>query len=566
MKKTLLFACVAASTMKISAGEANQPKPNIIWITCEDISPFIGAYGDRVVKTPNIDQLAREGVKYNDVHTVAGVSSPSRSCIITGMYPTSIGTQHMRTLMPDAVAKRRGLVSYSAVIPDYIKCFPEYLRMQGYFTSNNEKTDYQFIEPVTVWDENNVTATYKNRAKRKPFFSVFNFFITHESQILGQKDSALLVEPNNVYVPPYYNDTHTVRKDIARLLTNIEILDRQVGQLIDELKKEGLYDDTYIFFFSDHGGNLPWMKREILERGTHIPFIIKHPKGIGAGTENNELISSIDFAPTILSLAGIKIPNYMQGQAFLGKQASKTARKYAFAARDRLDEGVDRVRSVRDKRFRYVYNYHPELPRYIDVTYRLQIPMMTEMLQLHKNGKLEPAQEAWFTSPKPVEELYDLTNDPNELNNLATQPKYKKKLEELRIAFKQWTKQTGDMSENSEMEMVSKWWNGQNHAPSTEKPVITQTDGGLKISCMTKGASIGYRIIKSGDKDTLVNRKIHSWDSGYINKKITDGQSITVSPSWNIYKGQTIKVQKGDKIIVQAMRIGYEPSTIEYVQ
>ncbi len=291
---------------------AQQDRPNIIWITCEDISPFIGAYGDREMKTPNIDQLAKEGVRYTKVFTAAGVCAPSRSSFITGMYPTSIGTMHMRTI---GDPKYQPVPSYSAVIPADVKCFPEYLRMAGYYCTNNEKQDYQFEPPVTVWDENGAAATFHHRQSNQPFFAVFNFFITHESQLFSRKDS-LLMNPDKIRVPPYYPDTKTVRHDMNRLFTNIERMDQQVGELLRMLKEDGLYNNTIIFFFSDHGGALPWMKREILERGTHIPFIIRFPGGKSGGTTNDDLISGVDFAPTVLSLAGVPVPKYMQGQPF----------------------------------------------------------------------------------------------------------------------------------------------------------------------------------------------------------------------------------------------------------
>jgi arylsulfatase A-like enzyme len=346
-RKLLLCCVVLISFLFLQAQQKS--RPNILWITCEDISPFISAYGDKVVKTPNIDQLAKEGVRYTHVYTTAGVCAPSRSAIITGMYQTSIGTQHMRTLTPPQMAKYMPVPAYSAVIPDYVKCFPEYLRKAGYYCTNNEKQDYQFIAPVTVWDENGPTASYRNRPADKPFFSVFNFMITHESQLFSRKDS-LLVDPNAVAVPPYYPDTKTVRQDMAHLFTHIEMMDQQVGELISMLKEDGLYDNTIIFFYSDHGGALPWMKREVLERGTHIPFIIRFPGAKTRGTTNEELISGVDFAPTVLSLAGVKIPSHMQGQAFLGAQKAKTPHKYVFAARDRMDTEYDRVRMVRDNR------------------------------------------------------------------------------------------------------------------------------------------------------------------------------------------------------------------------
>jgi arylsulfatase A-like enzyme len=281
-----------------------------------------------------------------------------------------------------------------------------------------------------------------------------------------------------------------VRRDIARLLTNIEMLDQQVGELIAMLKQDGVYDDAYIFFYSDHGGALPWMKREVLERGTHIPLIVRAPKGAQAGTADDQLVSAVDFAPTVLSLAGVKVPGYMQGQPFMGQQKASKPRTHVFAARDRMDTEYDRVRMVRDHRYRYVYNYIPDRPNYQDIEYRLGIPMMRELLTLREQGKLGPATMRWFQS-KPVEELYDLESDPYELNNLAADRKYDAKLTELRAVLQQWTKQVGDMSSVSEKEMITQMWGGADKQPVTGSPEFKEQSGGIVVTCKTKGASLG---------------------------------------------------------------------------
>jgi len=541
--------------------EAQYQRPNIIWITCEDISPFIGAYGYQGIKTPNIDLLAGEGIRYSHVYTTAGVCAPSRSCFITGMYPTSIGTMHMRTI---GDPKYQPVPSYSAVIPADIKCFPEFLRMNGYYCTNNEKQDYQFIPPVTVWDANGPAASYRNRPAGKPFFAVFNFFITHESQLFGRSDS-LLLNPERIVVPPYYPDTRTVRHDMNRLFTNIERMDSQVGELIKMLKADSLYDHTIIFFFSDHGGALPWMKREILERGTHIPLIIRFPGAEKAGSENNDMISSVDFAPTVLSLAGVPLPAYLQGQAFLGLQKSKSKRKYVYAGRDRMDTEYDRVRMVRDKRFQYLYNYMPAQPYYQDISYRLSIPMMQEFLVLRDKHKLDSFQMAWFRN-KPVEELYDLQYDPDELHNLVKNPEYKFKLAELRIAFKNWNKTMGDMGAIPEKEMIRQMWNGNKDAPQTDTPRFLLSDQGISLSCKTTGASIGYRVIKNGEHPQRDSAIITTWDYGLIFNRVKNGQSEIISPSWNIYNGELIPLGDRDTIRVNAMRIGYKPVDILYVR
>jgi len=554
-----LLLCFAFISIIVT--NAQQAKPNILWITCEDISPYIGAYGDKLVKTPNIDRLAREGIRYTKAYTTAGVCAPSRSAIITGMYQTSIGTHHMRT---NGAAKYQPVPPYSAVIPDYVKCFPEYLRKAGYYCTNNEKQDYQFTAPVTVWDENGPAASFRNRPRNKPFFAVFNFMITHESQLFMRKDS-LRVNPDNASVPPIYPDTKTVRQDMARLFTNIELMDKQVGELIQLLKDDGLYDKTIIFFYSDHGGALPWMKREVLERGTHIPLVIRFPGGKNGGTINNELISAIDFAPTVLSLAGIKIPNHLQGQAFLGAQKAKTPRKYVFAARDRMDTEYDRVRMVRDQRFRYLYNYMPEKPYYQNIEFRLDVPMMKEILKLKEDGKLNKDQMAWF-EPKPTEELYDVENDPFELHNLADDSKYKMKLDEFKSALQTWIKKNGDMGAIPEMDMIKKWWNDNNEPPTTATPEIINTNGGVKLSCATKGASVGYRIHKAGATDEPAEHTIQTWDASLIiMKNVQQGDMVTTIPAWQIYSGELIRLNHGDTLLVNAMRIGYKPVTTSFV-
>ncbi len=542
----------------------NSGKPNILWIVCEDISPFLSCYGNTIIKTPNIDKLAKEGIRYTHVYTTAGVCAPSRSSIITGMYQTSIGTQHMRTLNGAAGAKYSPVPDYAAVIPDYVKCFPEYLCMNGYYCTNNEKQDYQFVPPVTVWDENGPAASWRNRPSGNPFFSIFNLFITHESQLFMRNNESLLVDTEKVDVPPFYPDTKIVRHDISRLFSNIERMDAQVGEIIKMLKDDGLYNNTIIFFYSDHGGALPWMKREVLERGIHIPLIIRFPDAKDAGTVNDDLISSVDFAPTILSLAGIKIPAYIHGQAFLGSQKSKTQRKYIFAARDRMDTEYDRVRAVHDKRYEYLYNYEPEKPYYQNIEFRLSVPMMKEFLQFRDEGKLDSIQMLLFKT-KPVEELYDIENDPNELHNLASDLKYKDKLTELRNAFNEWTKKVGDMGSTPEKEMIANWWNGKNEPPATDTPRITKTSNGVKISCDTKGASIGYRIVKHGAEKNEMHT-IMSWDFGIlVNPKLKNGQEVSAAPAWQVYDGKTIQLNAGDTLKVNALRIGYKSASIDYV-
>ncbi|QIP15230.1 sulfatase [Spirosoma aureum] len=545
----LVFSGIAMSFMHRhlnipQSAQVSPAQPNILWITCEDMSPHLACYGDKVVKTPNLDQLAAEGIRYTHAYTTAGVCAPSRSAIITGMYQNSIGTQHMRTLQPDPYPHKFSPVkTYSAVIPQDVRCFPEYLRKAGYYTTNNEKQDYQFLPPVTVWDESSPKAHWRNRSSRsdgtgKPFFSVFNLMITHESQIWMREKESLLVRPEDIIVPAYYPDTKTVRHDIARHLSNVMRMDSITGAIIKQLKDDGLYDNTIIFFYSDHGDGLPFVKREVYDRGLRVPLIVRIPEKFRVkgskpkGSTDDQLISFVDLAPTVLSLANIPLPDYLQGQAFLGEKKAATPRKYSFAGRDRMDMPLDRVRAIGDGRYKYYRNFMPEKPYYQDIEFRLSIPMMREILQLRDAGKLNATQMMWFRKTKSAEELYDTQTDQNEFTNLAGNPAYKARLAELRGQMDSWLKKVGDKAAVPEAEMLKQMWNGGSEPPQTAEPRVVKSGNTVSIRCATPGASIGY-ILKHGSDQ---------------------------ANSWHVYSGEKLMLQSGDSLRVVAQRIGYLPS------
>jgi N-sulfoglucosamine sulfohydrolase len=532
----LIIAVVEPAQAQV---KKSKPQPNILWITCEDMSPHLGSYGDSQVKTPYLDKLASEGIRYTRAFATAGVCAPSRSAIITGMYQQSIGTQHMRTakLSANKDAYPPDYVGYAALVPEAVKCFPEYLRAAGYYCSNNVKEDYQFEAPPTVWDESSTTAHWRNRKNAgQPFFSVFNLMVTHESQVWARANEPLLVDPKNVEVPPYYPDVPEVRLDIARHLSNVMVMDQQAGEILSQLEQDGLSDNTIIFFFSDHGDGLPFVKREIYDRGTRVPLIIKfgknwesaNPSGTKKGTVDDQLVSFVDLAPTVLSLAGCGIPNYLQGQAFLGS-AKGTTRKYVFAARDRMDSEYDRVRSIRDKQFLYLRNYMPEKPYYQNIGYRLQQPMMNVILKMKDEGRLNQQQMLWFRPTKPAEELYDCAADPWQFKNLADDPEYANKLKELRQAYDEWLKDVGDLSTIPEAQMVKNWWNGEDQPPKTESPKVLLQGRSVKLSSGTPGASIGYKF--------------------------------RTKDAWSAYTG-AVKINGQDSLYVIAQRIGYSKSDI----
>ncbi len=508
-----------------TAQASSEKRLNILWITCEDMSPHLESYGDSTVKTPNISRLAREGVRYSQAYSTAGVCAPSRSALITGMYPTSTGTNNMRTLQGLSPA----VPYYSAVLPPYVKTHSEYLRAAGYYCTNNAKTDYQFENPVSAWDDCSKTAHWRNGPKDKPFFSIFNFIITHESQLWMRNDEPMLADPKRIRIPPIYPDTETVRKDMARNYTNIIRMDEMVGNVLKELEEDGLLDKTIIFFYSDHGSGLPFYKRELYDRGLRVPLIVRYPDKAMAGTWNDELISFVDMAPTLLSLANCEIPAHMQGSAFLGNQKATTPRSYIFAARDRMDSEYDMVRAVKDKRYKYIRNYQPQKPLMQNIQYRLNIDMMKELLRMEQAGKLNDVQRIWFKKTKPVEELYDTETDPFELQNLAGNPSYAAKLKELRQVHEDWVRNTQDVGFTPEREMyLSMWPNGIQPQTKNVSIDIDRKTYRVTLSCEDPGASIVYKTSK--------------------NEK-----------TWQLYTGP-VAVKEKSELVATAIRYGYKQS------
>lgn len=407
-----------------------QERPNILWIVSEDNSPFLGCYGDTFATTPRLDKLASEGVRYKRAFSTAPVCAPSRSTLITGVFPTSMGTEHMRSQYP---------------LPDLIRLFPEYLREAGYYTTNNAKTDYN-LSPLegrmeAAWDESSNKATYKNRKPGQPFFAVFNTAISHESSIHTPLDT-LMHDPKQVPIPAYHPRTPEMKHDWAQYYDRITQMDTWVGGILDELEREGLAENTIVFYYSDHGGVLGRSKRFLYESGLHVPLIVRFPKKYahlapgGPGTWQDRIVSFIDFAPTVLSLAGIPVPEYMQGQPVVGKQSDEQA-EYAFSFRGRMDERFDLSRSVRDAKFRYTRNFMPHkiYGQYIEYLWRA--PSMPSWEKAYQQGALNAAQTA-FWEPKPFEELYDTDIDPDNVHNLATDPSYREVLERMSNALVNW--------------------------------------------------------------------------------------------------------------------------------
>lgn len=539
-------------------------KPNILWLVLEDMSPIIEPYGDDTAETPTISRLAKQGVTYTNVYSPSGVCSPSRAALALGMYPSAIGANNMRTTSYTEVT---GLPKYGAVPPPEAKMLSQYLREQGYYTTNNLKTDYQFKHPKMAWDESGKYAHWRNRGKNQPFFAVFNFTTTHESGLFEpygfrhiesrhyfsddvERIEQLPTHPMNktkesetpihlpkdteFNIPPYLPDTPLVRRDMWKMYNNLIEADRQMASVIQQLKDDGLYDNTIIVFYSDHGGPLPRQKRLIYDSGLKVPLIIRFPGEQRAGQRDDQLISFIDFAPTTLGLAGMKVPDHMHGQDFLNE--AQPQRQYIHAAADRFDGFTDKIRAVKNKRFKYIRNYRPEQGYYLPVEYREKIPTMQELLRLKKAGELTEAQAQWFRTSKPKHELFDTIKDPHELNNLAQDPKYKSVLTELSNEMDNWLAEIKDEPSLPEAKLVKKLWDGQDSKPKTAEPIIQNNQGKLSISSKTPGAQIGYKIIKNGYEPN----------------------------SWSVYQ-HPIRLPEGAAIKVFAHRIGYQQSDIKQI-
>ncbi|MDQ3624366.1 MAG: sulfatase-like hydrolase/transferase, partial [Verrucomicrobiota bacterium] len=465
---------------------AEQGRPNILWITCEDTSPHLGCYGDAFARTPNLDALAQQGVRYTGAFAYTGVCAPSRSCLITGVYPLRLGSQHMRS---------------TTRLPEEVKCFPEYLRAAGYYCSNNSKEDYNFTTPATVWDESSPKAHWRKRNPGQPFFSVFNFTVSHQSQIFcdekryEQNTRRLTPEqrhdPGKVTVPPFHPDTPEFRKEWARHYDNVTAMDYLAGDVLAELEKDGLAEETIVFFFSDHGTGMPGVKMFAWGPSLQVPLLIRFPTKwqhlapAPAGGTTDRLVSFVDFAPTMLSLARLPIPEAIQGIAFLGEK-SGTPRELIFGGKDRQGECADTIRTVRDARFQYNRNFHPELPFGQFMSYAWQHASMRAWEQLHREGKLSGPPARFFAPRKPIEELYDVQRDPWQVKNLAEDPAHAGELARLRAELAAQMKAAGDLGLLPEREMHSRAANAT--------PWKTAADGRLNpIDELLRAADLANR-------------------------------------------------------------------------
>ncbi|MFK7767078.1 MAG: sulfatase [Mariniblastus sp.] len=411
-------------------------RPNILWLSVEDIGPQIGCYGDEVANTPTLDKFAKQGLVYDLAWSNYPVCAPARTTIITGMYASANSAGNMRS---------------EVVMPKGVKMFPEYLRESGYYCTNNKKTDYNYqCNLAEVWDASSTKAHYRNRKTDQPFFAVFNHTGTHESKIRKRPHEAV-TDAAAVKLPKYWPDHPEVRKDFAQYYDNINVMDGWIDNHLKQLEKSGQADNTIVVIFGDHGSGMPRHKRYAGDSGMLVPFIVYVPEKLKAlagneyssGGRSKRPVGFIDLAPTMLSLAGIEPPEYMQGHAFMGKHQSDPP-KYLYGFRDRMDERMDISRSIRDERFIYIRNYMPHLSAAQFVEYQHETLSTSVWKELFDAGKLDQVQSQ-FWKPRAGEELYDLKADPDETVNLAGDPKMKEVLQRFRNEHRDSYTRFGDL-------------------------------------------------------------------------------------------------------------------------
>lgn len=419
MKRFLLSALLPLSGILAAAD-----RPNLLWITSEDNSPYLGCYGDALAQTPHLDQLAAQGLRYRRAFATAPVCSAARTTLITGMHPITLGAQHHRS---------------SVAIPARFRSYPELLRAAGYYCTNSSKTDYNVAGwNKNLWDACSPKAHYRHRATGQPFFAVFNFTSSHESQVSpGPGAGGFRVAPERIPLPPYHPDTPEIRRDWAHYYDRMTFMDSQVGQVLAELEAAGLTQDTIVFYYGDHGGALPRGKRNIHDSGTRVPLIVRIPPKwahwapAAPGQWVEDPVSFVDFPATLLHLAGVAVPGHFQGRTFLGADRAEP-REHVLLYRGRMDERYDTVRAIRDRDFRYVRNYSPHRPWGQQYSYPFQV--QASMRSWHAEfqaGRCNPVQAAYWL-PKPAEELYEIATDPFEVRNRAGDTALADRLQRLR--------------------------------------------------------------------------------------------------------------------------------------
>ncbi|NDV61498.1 sulfatase-like hydrolase/transferase [Puniceicoccales bacterium CK1056] len=440
----VLITALIANPLQASTVESQ--RPNIVWLVSEDNSThYLRLYDEGGAPMPNVERLAQQGIVFNNAFANSPVCSTARSSIISGCYGPRVFTQfHRRSVL--------------VPLPEGLEMFPAYLRRAGYYTTNNSKEDYNFIKGNDVWDDSSGKASYRNRKPGQPFFHVQNYGATHEGQLHFKREEMesqpTVTDPETVAVFPIHPDTASFRYTNARYRDLHMELDREIGEFIEALRKDGLMEETIIFYYGDHGGVLPGSKGYIYERGLHVPMVVYVPEKwkdlfpVEAGTRVDGFVQFVDLAPTVLNLAGVDVPGQMDGLPFLGKGVNHDeleSRDTVFSYADRFDEKYDMVRAIRKGQYKYMRNYQPFNVDGLQNNYRFQMLAYEEWRELYKAGKLT-SEQAQFFEARPVEALYDLDQDPFELKNLAGDRKYREVLKSMREALQEQVKSMPDLS------------------------------------------------------------------------------------------------------------------------
>jgi arylsulfatase A-like enzyme len=446
ISRRALFGTAAASlSAQIPGPRATPKRPNILWILAEDMSPQLACYGEPLIRTPNLDRMAREGARYQNAFTTAPVCSASRSALATGMYQTTIGSHNHRTV-------------FKKPLPHPVHHMCDYLHQAGYFTvlsspapgakrvpgrgtgaAGSGKTDYNFVagKPFESYD-------WSQGPKDKPFFAQLTLQESHKGVgwPLGRKETPR-IDPAKLELPPYWPDHPVARDEYANYLEAIQLVDRYTGEVLARLEREGIADNTLVFFMGDNGSCLFRGKQFLYEGGIRVPLLVRWPGEISAGSVRSELVSGIDLTAATIAAAGLHVPPHMQGRNFLARNAQ--ARQHIFAARDRCDIATERMRCVRDSRYKYIRNFLPGIPYMQPNPYKeKEYPTWNLVKELHKQGRLNAVQSLFLADHKPVEELYDVQEDPHEVKNLAAAPEHKTRLLAMRKLLDNWIADTGD--------------------------------------------------------------------------------------------------------------------------
>lgn len=443
---SLIFPCMlaaAARTVPVQAAE----RPNIVWLLSEDNSKhYLKLFDEHGAEAPHIEAMARHGLVFEHAFSCSPVCSVARTTLMTSCYAPRVGTQfHRRVKL--------------ARLPDGWKLFPAELRAAGYYTTNNSKKDYNAVEGDDVWDASSRKATWRQRpSPETPFFHMHSNPASHESRLhfsrQQMQNTQTDTNPDSVALPPYFPDTELFRYTYAHYLDRMSVIDDWVGEIVDQLAADGLLEDTFIFYFGDHGGVLPRSKGYIYESGLHVPLVVrvpenwKHLVGRELGTRSTGFVSFVDFGPTVLNLAGVSIPEHVDGQPFLGpgvRPADVEQRNRAYGYADRFDEKYEMCRSLRKGPFKYIRNYQGYYPDALQNNYRYRMLAYRQWRSLYEAGKLNAAQRQFFES-KPAELLFDLRSDPHEVRNLADDPRYAETCRELRGELQDWVKGLPDLS------------------------------------------------------------------------------------------------------------------------